>query len=72
MSTPAGNTNSHGRVTAAPVPSELISLTLGARVTDQKHYTIDAGLSKPVGDLPNSNPERKLRASLLISYRLGD
>lgn len=55
-----------------PVPAHLVSLTAGARLTDQRHYTVDLGVSKPLGDPPLENPDRKLRTHLLISYRLGD
>lgn len=55
-----------------PVPAHLVSLTAGARLTDQQYYTVDLGVSKPLGDTPIENPDKKLRANLLISYRLGD
>jgi len=55
-----------------PVPSHLVSLTAGARLTDQQYYTVDLGVSKPLGDTPLENPDKKLRTNLLISYRLGD
>lgn len=64
-----------GRVRAsggalAPVPAQLVSLTLGARLTDQKYYSVDLGVSKAVGDAPLENPERKLRTNLILNYRL--
>lgn len=56
----------------APVPDHLVSVTAGARLSDQHHYTVDLGVSKPVGDTPLENPGKKVRTNLLISYRLGD
>lgn len=64
-----------GRVRAEnfqPVPAHLVSVTLGARLTDQKYYSVDVGVSKAVGDLPLENRERKLRTNLLLSYRLDE
>lgn len=55
-----------------PVPAKLRSVSLGLRVSDFKHYSVDLAVSKPTGDQPLENPEKKWRASLLFSYRFGE
>jgi hemolysin activation/secretion protein len=57
---------------ATPVPSRLASASIGFRVADLKYYSADLALSKPVGDRPLENPQRKSRLSLLLSWRFGD
>jgi hemolysin activation/secretion protein len=52
--------------------SKLSSASLGARLSNGKYYRIDFAVSKPIGDAPSTNPERKLRMSLLASYSLGN
>ena len=52
--------------------SKLSSASLGARLSNGKYYRIDLAVSKPIGDAPSTNPERKLRMSLLASYSLGN
>jgi hemolysin activation/secretion protein len=52
--------------------SKLSSASLGGRFVNGKHYRIDFAVSKPIGDAPSTNPERKLRMSILASYRLGN
>lgn len=52
--------------------SKLSSASLGARFSNGKYYKIDFAVSKPIGDAPSTNPERKLRMSLLASYSLGN
>ena len=52
--------------------SKLSSASLGARFSNGKYYRIDFAVSKPMGDAPSTNPERKLRMSLLASYSLGN
>lgn len=52
--------------------SKLSSASLGARFVNGKHYRIDFAVSKPIGDAPSTNPERKLRMSILASYSLGN
>lgn len=65
----------HARVysrLATPVPARLRSVSVGLRLTNHRHYSLDLAMSKPLGDLPSDNPERHWRASLALSYRLGD
>lgn len=57
---------------AAGGPANLRSLSLGMRVSDRKHYTVDVAASKPLGDPSPANPQRKPRASVLLTYKLGD
>jgi hemolysin activation/secretion protein len=52
--------------------SKLSSASLGTRFVNGKHYRIDFAVSKPIGDAPSTNPERKLRMSILASYSLGN
>ena len=52
--------------------SKLSSTSLGARFLNGKYYRIDFAVSKPMGDAPSTNPDRKLRMSLLASYSLGN
>ncbi len=52
--------------------SKLSSASLGGRFSNGKYYKIDFAISKPVGDAPSTNPERKLRMSILASYSLGN
>ncbi len=52
--------------------SKLSSASLGARIVNGKHYRIDFAVSKPIGEAPSTNPQRKLRMSLLASYSLGN
>lgn len=61
----------HGRL-ATPMPAELSSFSLGLRLTNHRHYSLDIAVSRPMGDVPVDNPERKWRASMTLSYRLGD
>lgn len=65
------NARVYGRV-ATPSPARLRSVSLGLRLTNHKQYSLDLAMSKPLGDLPSDNPERRWRASLALSYRLGD
>lgn len=48
--------------------SKLISASLGGRVSDNDHYTLDLALSKPLGEASPDNPARKLRLSMLFNY----
>jgi hemolysin activation/secretion protein len=52
--------------------SKLASASLGGRFSNGKYYRIDFAVSKPIGDAPSTNPERKLRMSVLASYSLGN
>lgn len=53
-----------------PSPRELRSMALGLRVSDARHYSIDVAIAKPTGDAALTNPMRKTRVSLQLSYRL--
>jgi len=53
-----------------PLPRDLRSVALGLRVSDARHYSIDVALAKPTGDASLTNPLRKTRVSLQLSYRL--
>lgn len=55
-----------------PSPRKLRSVALGARFTDGKHYNLDVAIAKPTGDPSASNPQRRARLTLLLSYNLGD
>jgi len=55
-----------------PAPRKLRSVALGARFTDGKHYSLDVAVAKPTGDPSASNPQRRARLTLLLSYNLGD
>ena len=48
--------------------SRLASASLGVRVADGAHYTVDVAVSKPLGDASPDNPRRRLRLSALVSY----
>lgn len=65
------NARVHGRL-ATPAPARLRSFSLGLRLTNLKHYSVDFAVSRPLGDRTPDNPERHWRASLALSYRLGD
>ncbi|MBU1362006.1 MAG: ShlB/FhaC/HecB family hemolysin secretion/activation protein [Gammaproteobacteria bacterium] len=55
---------------ALPSPRKLGSVAVGVRVSDARHYSIDLALAKPTGDASATNPGRKTRVSLLMSYQL--
>lgn len=55
-----------------PNPERLRSVSLGLRLTNHKQYSLDLAVSRPTGDRPVENTERDWRASLTLSYRLGD
>jgi hemolysin activation/secretion protein len=52
-----------------PTPRRLLSAALGVRLTDNKYYSVDFALAKPMGDAAPNNPERKVRASVLLVYQ---
>jgi len=54
-----------------PVPEKLRSVSLGVRLSDNKHYSLDVAMSRPTGDTPLDNPRRHWRPNLTLSYRLG-
>lgn len=49
--------------------NRLGSVGLGVRVSDQKHYTLDMSLAKPVGDKPSNGDNRPLRFNANYSYQ---
>lgn len=55
-----------------PAPRRLRSAALGVRLSDAKHYSLDVAVAKPTGDPAASNPQRKARLTLLLSWQLGD
>lgn len=48
----------------------LRSASLGLRLSDSRHYSLDLAASKPLGDRALNNPDRELRYSLMLSYNL--
>jgi hemolysin activation/secretion protein len=53
-----------------PMPEKLRSIALGIRLSDEKHYSLDLAVAKPTGDAAATNPERKVRLSVQLSYQL--
>lgn len=51
-------------------PSKLSSVALGFRVTDNKHYSLDLSMAKPIGDAPIESPSRSPRFNATFSYQL--
>ncbi|MFC6280292.1 MULTISPECIES: ShlB/FhaC/HecB family hemolysin secretion/activation protein [Polaromonas] len=51
-------------------PSQLKSIAMGARLSDQKFFTVDVSVAKPVGDQPIENVERRPRFQAFLNYRL--
>ena len=56
--------------TGEPSPRKLRSVALGLRLSDARHYSLDLAVAKPTGDATASNPARKPRLSVLLSYQL--
>ncbi|MDM0015491.1 POTRA domain-containing protein [Variovorax sp. J22P168] len=54
----------------SPMPAHLRSVALGVRLSDSRHYSLDLAVAKPTGDPSSTNPQRKLRVGLLLSYQL--
>ncbi|RYX95933.1 MAG: ShlB/FhaC/HecB family hemolysin secretion/activation protein [Comamonadaceae bacterium] len=52
--------------------SKLSSASIGLRVTDNRYFSVDVALSKPVGDASPNNPDRDIRASTMLSYSFGN
>lgn len=48
--------------------AKLTSASLGGRVSDNNHYTLDLALSKPLGDPAPDNLARQPRLSMQFSY----
>jgi hemolysin activation/secretion protein len=56
--------------TGVPSPRDLRSIALGVRLSDARYYSLDLAVAKPTGDAAASNPARKPRLSVLLSYQL--
>ena len=56
--------------TSGTVATTMKSASLGARFADNKHYSLDLAVSKPLGARTANNPERSLRYGLILSYNL--
>ncbi len=53
-----------------PAPEKLRSVALGVRLSDRRYYSVDIAIAKPTGDAAATNPARKPRLSLMLSYQL--
>ena len=53
-----------------PAPASLRSVALGVRFSDNRHYSLDVAVAKPTGDAAASNPARRPRVTLLLTYQL--
>lgn len=53
-----------------PALRKLRSVALGARLSDARHYSLDLAVAKPTGDAAPSNPARRPRLTVLLSYQL--
>lgn len=53
-----------------PAPEKLGSVALGVRLSDARHYSVDIAIAKPTGDAAATNPARKPRLSLMLTYQL--
>lgn len=53
-----------------PAPRSLRSVALGVRFSDNRHYSLDIAVAKPTGDAAASNPARRPRLTLLLTYQL--
>ncbi|PMS38082.1 hemolysin activation/secretion protein [Trinickia symbiotica] len=54
----------------APSPSKLSSVSLGLRLSDSKHYSLDLSIAKAVADAPIESPSRSPRVNATFSYQL--
>ena len=52
--------------------SKPSSASVGLRLTDNRFFSVDVALSKPVGEASPFNPDRDIRASTMLSYSLGN
>ncbi|KGI78229.1 ShlB/FhaC/HecB family hemolysin secretion/activation protein [Oleiagrimonas soli] len=52
-------------------PDTLVSVALGLRLTDRRHYSVDISVAKPLRDRPvgDGSGRRGTRANLSIAYR---
>lgn len=53
-----------------PAPEKLGSVALGVRLSDARYYSLDVAIAKPTGDPAATNPARKPRLSLMLTYQL--
>ncbi|WP_240939357.1 ShlB/FhaC/HecB family hemolysin secretion/activation protein [Diaphorobacter sp. HDW4A] len=56
--------------TSGTVATTMKSASAGVRLADNKHYSLDLSVSKPLGARTANNPERALRYGLILSYNL--
>ncbi|MBF5006493.1 ShlB/FhaC/HecB family hemolysin secretion/activation protein [Diaphorobacter caeni] len=56
--------------TSGTVATTMKSASVGVRLADNKHYSLDLAVSKPLGARTANNPERSLRYGLILSYNL--
>ncbi|RYY87526.1 MAG: ShlB/FhaC/HecB family hemolysin secretion/activation protein [Comamonadaceae bacterium] len=56
--------------TGQPAVASLRSVALGVRFSDNRHYSLDLAIGKPLGDPAPGNPGRRPRVSLLLTYQL--
>lgn len=50
--------------------AKLRSASIGIRLHNQRYYSVDVAIAKPLGDLAINNPTRRLRLSVLLTYQL--
>ncbi|VWX61466.1 conserved exported hypothetical protein [Burkholderiales bacterium 8X] len=53
-----------------PAVETLRSVALGIRLSDARHYSLDLAIAKPTGDPAPTNPARKPRLTVMLSYQL--
>jgi hemolysin activation/secretion protein len=53
-----------------PLPSRLSSASLGFRISDAKHYSLDLSVAKALGDAPIESSSRSPRVNATFSYQL--
>ena len=53
-----------------PAPSRLASASIGLRLSDNNHYSLDISLAKALADAPVESPSRSPRVNATFSYQL--
>jgi hemolysin activation/secretion protein len=53
-----------------PSPSRLSSASIGFRISDGKHYSLDLSVAKALADAPVESPSRSPRVNATFSYQL--
>jgi hemolysin activation/secretion protein len=53
-----------------PSPSRLSSASIGFRISDGKHYSLDISVAKALADAPVESPSRSPRVNATFSYQL--